>query len=456
MKTSLVSQFSQNVISGGITAAANSGLVIISFPLYLHFLGYGAYGVWLILATLFNLLQLSSFGIGEALMKYVAQNRGTVDGEKVVESYSSTAMAFLILVGTAAGVMAVVFRQGIVGAFALSATDAETAKRLVPYIAALSAYSVVLQLHGGLLSGAGRMDLSNYAQLAGRTVALVLSALLLAQGGGVSSLLAGQAAGLAVLHLVNHQFVRRVLPVRAFRIASIDPHRARELLKLGGGVFGGSVMAMLVHPLDRIVISRYLGVASIPVFDIAFSGSMQFRTLFEAGVRALAPEVSRLTAKCGDSFRARAKRLNRRVTMLLLVGGAPLYIALFLLAGAALRLWLGERFVPAAVPVFRIMLVASAASLAGVPSYFYLLGLGRGRVILAAHMIQSLINVGCIGVLLAFGGHPTLEFLGLSLGLGFACSSIFLLGVQKLASQELGLSFGTNAPPRSGRNGGPG
>jgi O-antigen/teichoic acid export membrane protein len=44
-----------------------------------------------------------------------------------------------------------------------------------------------------------------------------------------------------------------------------------------------------------------------------------------------------------------------------------------------LRLWLGGRFTEALPPNFRLMLLGALLSLAGVPAYYTMLGLGRAR-----------------------------------------------------------------------------
>ncbi len=53
---------------------------------------------------------------------------------------------------------------------------------------------------------------------------------------------------------------------------------------------------MLLSPFNKLMLSRYAGVDSIPVYEIAYTGSMRVRGLAEVGIRALMPEVSRLGA----------------------------------------------------------------------------------------------------------------------------------------------------------------
>jgi len=66
------SQFRINIVSGTVTTAINAVVMVIAYPVYLHFLGYEKYGVWLVLATVLTFAQLGNLGIGPVVMKLVA------------------------------------------------------------------------------------------------------------------------------------------------------------------------------------------------------------------------------------------------------------------------------------------------------------------------------------------------------------------------------------------------
>jgi O-antigen/teichoic acid export membrane protein len=52
---------------------------------------------------------------------------------------------------------------------------------------------------------------------------------------------------------------------------------------------------MLFSPFNKLMLSRYAGVASLPVYEIAFTGSMYVRSFVEAALRALVPKISYLS-----------------------------------------------------------------------------------------------------------------------------------------------------------------
>jgi O-antigen/teichoic acid export membrane protein len=69
----LSSQLRINMVSDVAATIANSIVLAIAYPIYLHFLGYEKYGIWLVLATVLTFAQLGNLGISPAVMKLVAE-----------------------------------------------------------------------------------------------------------------------------------------------------------------------------------------------------------------------------------------------------------------------------------------------------------------------------------------------------------------------------------------------
>jgi O-antigen/teichoic acid export membrane protein len=76
------SQLRINMASGMLTTVINTVVIVVAYPIYLHFLGYEKYGVWLVLATVMTFTQVGNLGMGPAVMKLVAEEygRGDIEG----------------------------------------------------------------------------------------------------------------------------------------------------------------------------------------------------------------------------------------------------------------------------------------------------------------------------------------------------------------------------------------
>jgi O-antigen/teichoic acid export membrane protein len=237
------------------------------------------------------------------------------------------------------------------------------------------------------------MDLANWAQSAGRIVAVAVASSLLCSGYGIESLLIGNIFSYVLVHILSVVLIWRVAHIRLLRLRNLSAQHCKRLLGFGLGLFGGSVINMLLSPFNKLMLSRYAGVATIPVYEIAFSGSMQVRAFIAAGLTALMPEVSRIGANMTGYARDRIAQLNYRAIKLILLFGLPVYAGLFVFCTFLLRIWLRERFVTALPDAFRIMLIATFASLLCVPAYYTLLGLGRVTQCFYSYAIQAGANV---------------------------------------------------------------
>ena len=139
------SQLRINILSGSATTIVNIIVMAVSYPIYLHFLGYEKYGVWLVLTTVLTFASLGNLGIGTAVMKLVAEEhgRGNILG---VQRYITTAIALLLVSGMTILAILLIFRNPIVAAFRLDAPNKQMVLWLLPYIGILCIYTFIVQI----------------------------------------------------------------------------------------------------------------------------------------------------------------------------------------------------------------------------------------------------------------------------------------------------------------------
>ncbi len=420
------SQLRINVVSGAATTIINTAVLAVGYPVYLHFLGYEKYGVWLVLSTVLGLAQLGNLGIGHAVVKLVAEEYGRNDVEAVQEYITS---AVVLLAGTGLVVLSLIllFRSHIIGLFKLSQENADTVHWMLPYVASLSVYAFIAQALNASLSGLGRMDLANYVQTAGRVTAVAVASCLLYVGRGIGSLLVGSLLSYVVVHLASLVLIYRIAPIQTLRVSSFSVQRARRLLHFGTGVLSGSLLSMLLSPFNKLMLARYAGVASIPVYEVAYNGSMQVRALSEAGIRAVMPEASRIGLHMTERVRARIREINRRAVSLILHFGLPSYAVLIVGASPLLRAWFGSKVAEDLPLAFRLGLLNSLLSLACVPAYYLLLGLGRVRHCVIGQAFLFGGNVLLVLIFARTGGDLLLSEVLIAMIVATGVSSVYVV-----------------------------
>jgi O-antigen/teichoic acid export membrane protein len=305
------------------------------------------------------------------------------------------------------------------------------------------------------LVGWGRADLESYYRTASQAIALILSALLLARGYGVMSLLLGNAAAYVAMHFFGVITLRRKIGARLLVLGNPDFRGLSRMLRFGGWVFGGSLVNMTLSPLNRILISRYAGVAALPIYEIAFGSSMRIRVLLEGGIRAMMPEISRISRPITQETLRRAAGLKRAGANVINNLGIPLYVFLILFASPLLKIWLRTQFRPELPVVFRIMLIGSFFSLLCVPGYYILMGLGEAKSCFISSAIQWCGSFTLIGIAFLLTGKVSVITVSVSLGVGLSLCTIYVLWkMHRLTGNALNptpLSDVSLSVPRQGR-----
>jgi O-antigen/teichoic acid export membrane protein len=388
------------MVSGAVTTFANAIVVAVGYPIYLHFLGYEQYGIWLALSTVLSFAQLGKLGLDIAVMKLVAEEYGRKNLD-AVQRYTASAMTILTISGTVALVLVIILRGPIVAVFRLSEENSATALWLLPYIGCLSVYVLLVNVLSAVASGLGRMDVASWSQSLGHVAGLVCAMVLLWFGWGVKSLLVSSAFSWVLVHVVSLVYIYRITGRTLLCRGAVDRRVCGRLLRFGGGLFGGSLIQMLLHPFNKVVLSRYVGVSSLPTYEIGCRLSLLTISLLSRILRPLVPEISRLTAERTVISVERVRLIDRKAMRVALVSGAVCYPLLLLTAEPLLALWLRAASSRELLDVVRIMLFGSFLTVPGVPAYLTIMGLGRVRHILAANALQAIANFLMVLLLLA-------------------------------------------------------
>jgi O-antigen/teichoic acid export membrane protein len=171
------------------------------------------------------------------------------------------------------------------------------------------------------------------------------------------------------------------------------------------------------------MLSRYLGVAELPIYEIAYTASMRVRSLAESALRALLPTISSIGANLNKQAVNKILGIYRRSIKLIFIFCVPLYLFLLVAAPFLLKIWLGEKFVETLPFAFQLMLIGSFLSLLSVPAYYTFMGINKPHYCLISHLIQSFSNFIIITVIVIFIHTFHVQDVVLAVVLGMSLSS---------------------------------
>jgi O-antigen/teichoic acid export membrane protein len=414
-------QLRVNVLSSLGSTLLSTLVMCVAYPVYLHFLGLEQYGLWLVLSTVLTMAQLGNFGISPALLKLVAEDfsAGDING---VYRYLTAGLLCLLATGTLVACAVLVLRTPIIGLFGIRGANAAVACQMLPYTCGLSLSVLISDALSSGIAGLGRYDLVSYSQLGSQALTVAVGVVLLTSGYGLWSLLFASSISYLLLMIWSLVLIRRLTGSSLLFRCGWDTRRLRRILSFGSWVFGASVVNTLLNPVNRVFVSRFAGIAAVPLYDISFTTCSKVRSLFESGFRSLTPELSRMSANQSVDLSRRVAVFEQRGSRALLYGGTAAYLGLFLFSGVGLEYWLGARFTPELPGVFRIVLAGTYFGLWSVQPWYTLLGFGRSYHLFLAAALLAVTNIGFV----LPWRRPTLITVVIGTSLGILTSTIYL------------------------------
>jgi len=418
----------RNLLTSGGANLFSAAVGLAFYPLALHFLGYQLYGVWLAVSIVITLAQLGGIGLGPAVTNHVAEAVGRKTEREITVALSCS---YVLTVPLAALVGLLVNLSGpaLVSVLALESERAAVAAEIMPWMAALSGYMVIAQLSPAALLGIGRADLASAVASCGRAGFLLTAGLLMLAGWKLEAVIAAHAVESVFTHLVSGWLLRRQVLIESFETAHLDVETIKRLVFFGSRVVGTNVMQLMLTPLNRVLLSRFAGIDSIPIFEIAWGSALRIRSFLDSAFKALIPELTRSFA---EGNRERLRGLLSRANRLAFYAGFPLHLLPTLVAPLALQLLLSDNFRPEVVPCFRLLALGSFVSLLAVPAHHHLLAIGCVNGMFIGHFILTVSNaVSALG--LAYVGWLTPTTLCGSLMVGLILSSVWFVVASRSA-----------------------
>jgi len=391
----VTSQLRRNIFSGSFAAAGGIVVSVIAYPIYLRFLGATLYGLWAILTVIIFFSSIGNLGIDEALIKFIAEEYERRKTSNII-AYISTGLNVLLLNGILIFVLLMLLEKPLRSLLNLNVKYAIIFHDMFPYIVALSIFILIVHFVNAILKGLGRFDQASYVILIGRICALVVSILLFIHDYKIWSLLWGQFASFLVVLILSSFFIYRKIglyysPFKNNKIFLI------KLFKFGGTITISKIISILLIPFVKIIIARYIGLANVAYFEIANRIVVEIRSLFERGISAIMPEVSRLSAAISGA-RKKISEVMEKINKANLVFGVSTFVLLLIFGEPILKIWLAEKYDVTIVIAFRIIIAGYLINLLAIPYYYYFMAIGKVKYCFINHFIQAALN--CLLILI--------------------------------------------------------
>jgi O-antigen/teichoic acid export membrane protein len=428
-RTSVRHNFSANLASKLLSALVSLACV----PVYLRVLGVGGYGlvgIWTMLETFANLLDL---GLSPTMTREMAAASGRREGAEETRDLVRTLEVGYWAIGVAIGAM-IMLGASPIAHYWLRSAEFSTAqlRTTVVLIGALILCRWPLSFYAGGLSGLERQVLLSWVGLAFaclRSLGAVLVLLF------VSPTIVAFFLWQIIVSLANSATLAlllwRCLP-RA-RGARFLPSTLRRIWKFAGGITAVALISILLTDLDKLVVSKLLSLEDFGYYSlggrIAASLSMASAPVFSA----LFPAFSRLVAARDDQ---RQVELYHRGAQLMSVLVVPAAVTVAFFSKPLIFAWTGNQLIADRTALVAALLIGGSAfnSIILVP---YSLQVAHGWTSLAfwTNAVYATVTVPLLIVLTNHFGPPGAAFVWLIINFSYLATQVPLMHRRLLRSE---------------------
>ncbi|HRY31343.1 MAG TPA: oligosaccharide flippase family protein [Bacteroidales bacterium] len=395
------SQLKKNVSVSTMTHGLNILIALVSYPVYIRFLGFEQFSLWVTLSVVITFAMLGELGISNAIVKYIA-NAMADDDRAGIRKIISNSYYIVFLASAVIQILILLFNNQIIRILSIPPAFVSISRSMIPLIGAGIFTFLVFDVIRGVITGMGRLDLSNLLLTGSSAARLLFSVVLLSFKPDIFSLIYGVIITNVLLVAGGTLIIRRQSGLAAFSFTRPEPSVIKALLHFGSSIIGIQVSNLLSFPIIKILLARMFGLEYVGFFELATKAAYAFRTLFEKGLFAIMPDIAYLSKKNAQAAEGNLQIYRKvlKLTRKLAVPALAFFILLSVFSGFLLKLWLGPDFNSRIHGGFLLMQPAILAGLLLLPAYYALMASGREKHCMFEAMIRFILTIGLMTALI--------------------------------------------------------
>ena len=328
-------RFLVNSTTGFFQVVINTVLTVATIPVFLSLLGKELYGVFSLITTVTLVGSFVNFGFNVILIKFISEQGHCVRSDRdIVVSFSLAGILVIVVV-----IIGLVFGREI-----LENVLRIPQQQLTLEISTL--YNLILISNIFLLLGEIPIAVLDSLQKIYITNALQIVNILLNKGGiFIVLLFGGKFTEIGVVFLGSSviwfiliaYFFSRYWKFTSFYGCFVDYFKTvKKHITYGLKVYFTSLSVLFYEPFTKILISRYIGVTEVGVFDIAFKLKNVMWSVLTKVIHPFTP----LLASYYEP--AKIRLIVDRLSKVLLVVTLPIIVGVIFITEPIITLWLGE------------------------------------------------------------------------------------------------------------------
>ncbi|MBI1866261.1 MAG: oligosaccharide flippase family protein [Candidatus Staskawiczbacteria bacterium] len=341
-KRTISSNIKYNIINYGISFAV--GLVL--FPFIVSHVGKEVYGAYLLVMTFIGYFGVLDFGIGTAVVKYIAEFMGRGDKEGTSKIINSS-LFFYIIVGLISAVTLLILSFYFDRIFNIGTANVAIMRQLFWVAAIASLFIWPGRTFDGVLYGLQRFDWLAINNIAITILTAISAYFIFLNNFGMVWFLALSYFLIIARYIISYIILRhRILKIHIFS-PHFDKETSKKIFSFSFFVFLSSLLSLLIFNFDSFVIGTFASVSAVTLYGVGYSLQNGFRA-----VNSLigGPLFSASASLEGKNEQGKQKELLFKGTKYMTMIFAPAVIITIIFAELFITNWMGPGFAESILP----------------------------------------------------------------------------------------------------------
>ncbi|MGB2869563.1 MAG: oligosaccharide flippase family protein [Bacteroidota bacterium] len=402
----------------GVAQFIVSGLlVIVTIPLFIRYLGEEAYGLFSLVALIGSVNTFANLGLNSALIRFLAEQGKTVESDHDI----IVNLVILLTIVCPLAVLGLIFRNAIlIHVLNVPVHLLHDAQWL--FVAMLASNVLVLlgQTFTAIMDSQQKIYLTNLFQMIYNVAywGLILLALIL--GYAIQGVAVGTFAATVLWFSIVSITALRFWGRLTFAGLALNGARsARKQLAYGLQIYAGGIVGLFHEPLTKILLSRFVGIAEVGIFDIGMRARGQVVGLMMKLLSPLYPAISQL--KDREKVRFLVHDIEQKTFMII----TPIAAMVILATQPVAQLMFHSNVDAISVTAASLVVAYLLGSTTVLPLYLFLLSKGHASRTIVIQVLNVLVNAAVFLVLIGWLGYYAVVVSGVAAILSSFALSVY-------------------------------
>lgn len=393
-----------NVFYSLLSYCINPVVLIITTPILFGNLGSGNYGLWILINSVLNILGISNFGLGNAMIK-IGSEKEAEENISVFNDIFSVTLSLSFILALSLNILVLIFGHYL---FPLLSNVGSGSILEISYL--LSGI-VGLRIVNGIISGSymakQRYDINSKVNILYNLITSLLFTVIAITSGELNSLVLCLFISTILLLIINFIISNRLIPGLKYSLY-FNKKTSIKIINYGLYSWFQVILSAINSQADKLIIGGLLGTNVLGYYTICMQIAAKIHEIPAAAGGYLFAKFSSLY-ETKNYLKIRDVYLQALRFSVFFI--AVFAIVIFLFSKVILSIWISPDFANQHIELFKILIISVSLGAVGVIPYYFLNGTGFVKINTWISLFTSLV-ISCSYFLLV----PYFEVMAIGIG----------------------------------------